>query len=168
MSAKPVFQAKDNQWHCPVCNSTNLHQLIFATTSRPLATKDGQLTAVRPNDFIREPCSPHGHCLECATPLDLKGLTVVEIDGECATPLIWDEAKHEWLCPHCGHNDFFQHVAAQNYVVLSTHNQSTLVESDDFNGSWENIQRLNTICGNCQKAVSIPDNIDTVERSNLP
>ncbi|MCS6863138.1 MAG: hypothetical protein NZT92_22760 [Abditibacteriales bacterium] len=43
---------------------------------------------------------------------------------------------NKWFCPFCGYDSFTQSVIAENHMVLWTEGK-VLVESDDFEGSWQ-------------------------------
>jgi hypothetical protein len=64
----------------------------------------------------------------------------------------------KWVCPFCGCDYFTQSVIAENCVFLWTEGK-VLVESDDFEGSWQVIDRGNVRCGKCDKDVSVPDGV---------
>lgn len=82
-------------------------------------------------------------------------------------PILWDDARQTWACANCGHTEFWQTVVAANYVTLSSHDATTLIESDDFAGSWEVTERGTVICGNCTRELALPDVVDIVERCRL-
>lgn len=78
--------------------------------------------------------------------------------------LVWDEATFAWGCWHCGCTEFTQTVIAENYVAPVSGDILTLIESDDFVGSWEVISRNVILCDNCHKEVTIPNNVEVLEQ----
>ena len=62
----------------------------------------------------------------------------------------------KWACASCGCDYFTETVVAQNYVALHT-DDGVLVESHEFQGSWEVTERLAVRCANCLQEVSVPE-----------
>ena len=78
--------------------------------------------------------------------------------------MIWNQSTEKWNCWNCGHDEFRQRVVAENFVALSSGDATTLIESDDFVGSWEVLDRGATTCEQCAVDAEIPDTVGTVER----
>ncbi len=81
-----------------------------------------------------------------------------------ARALVWDKLTGSWTCWNCNHTEFTQMIIAENYVTLISGDATTMIESDDFQGSWEVTNRGAIICENCRREVSLPDFIETLER----
>ncbi len=77
--------------------------------------------------------------------------------------IVWNEQRENWCCDKCGSTQFQQTVIAQNYVTLSSGDASTLVESDDFEGSWEVTDRADVVCAGCGTSLKLPDSAEIVE-----
>lgn len=81
------------------------------------------------------------------------------VDVDSFTGGSLDQLKFDgdkWVCPFCGYDCFTQSVIAENYVVLWTKGK-VLVESDDYQGSWQGIDRGNIRCGRCYRELDAPD-----------
>lgn len=81
----------------------------------------------------------------------------VDVDSLAGSSL--DQLKFDgdkWVCPFWGCDYFVQTVIAVNFVMF-TNNNGVLVESADYQGSWQGIDCGNIRCAKCNKELDAPD-----------